>query len=142
MRHLSFVLDANIYISYAITDTIIDLTKIVTYNTLNIYVCDEIYDEIIRVSKYPHLAKYKINGKELLNDINKFARYFPLKYPIKRYIPNDPHDDYVIALALQTNSGFVGSGDKDILDNKEALESKFKKLKILTLREFKDLFKA
>jgi predicted nucleic acid-binding protein len=45
-----------------------------------------------------------------------------LAYPIKRYIPQDENDDYLIALALQTSSGYITSGDDDILSEKNNLE--------------------
>jgi len=63
-----------------------------------------------------------------------------LVYPIKRYIPTDENDDYLIALALQTSSGFITSGDRDILSEKNNLEKKYKKLKILTKAEFEKMF--
>jgi predicted nucleic acid-binding protein len=65
---------------------------------------------------------------------------FKLDYPIKRYIPKDQNDDYLIALALQTNSGFITSGDSDILSEKANLEKRFKKLKILTKAQFEEMF--
>jgi len=46
----------------------------------------------------------------------------------------------LIALALQTASGFITSGDSDILSEKINLERKFKKLKILTKAEFEGMF--
>lgn len=61
-------------------------------------------------------------------------------YPVKNYIPNDPEDNYVIALALQTGSGYVTSGDKHILEEKKRLEKKFTKLKIITKVEFETMF--
>lgn len=45
-----------------------------------------------------------------------------------------------IALALQTSSGFITSGDSDILSEKGNLEKKYKKLKILTKSEFEGMF--
>ena len=62
-------------------------------------------------------------------------------YPIKRYVPADENDDYLIALALQTSSGFITSGDDDILSEKANLEKKYKKLIILTKKEFEEMFK-
>jgi uncharacterized protein len=46
----------------------------------------------------------------------------------------------VIALALQQNAGFVTSGDKHILSQKDILETKFKTLKIITKAEFERMF--
>lgn len=54
----------------------------------------------------------------------------------------DENDNYIIALALKTNSGFITSGDKDILGEKILLERKFKKLKILTKAEFEEKYTA
>ena len=51
------------------------------------------------------------------------------------------NDDFLIALALQTTSGFITSGDDDILSEKANLERKFKKLKIITKAEFEKMFK-
>ena len=65
---------------------------------------------------------------------------FELTYPIKNYIPGDEKDNYIVALALQTNSGFISSGDKHILSQKENLETRFKKLRILTKAEFQKMF--
>jgi predicted nucleic acid-binding protein len=55
-------------------------------------------------------------------------------------LPDDENDDYLIALALQTSSGFITSGDDDILSQKASLEEKYKKLKILTKAEFEEMF--
>jgi predicted nucleic acid-binding protein len=63
-----------------------------------------------------------------------------LEYPIKRYIPQDENDDYLVALALQTSSGYITSGDNDILSEKKNLERKYKKLTILTKAEFDRMF--
>lgn len=42
----------------------------------------------------------------------------------------------MVALALQTSSGFMISGDSHILDEKNNLEKKFKRLRILSKAEF------
>jgi predicted nucleic acid-binding protein len=65
---------------------------------------------------------------------------YTLTHPIRRYIPQDENDDYLIALALQTSSGYITSGDDDILSEKKNLERKYKKLKILTKAEFEQMF--
>ncbi|WP_188936616.1 hypothetical protein [Puia dinghuensis] len=62
------------------------------------------------------------------------------KCPIKQYIPQDENDDYLIALALQTSSGYITSGDDDILSEKKNLGRRHKKLTILTKAEFERMF--
>ncbi len=130
----------NIWISYLITGELKVLAEIISSNKLKIYHCDELITELKRVLSYPYFAKKNINIRLAVQTIKDVSIAFELTKPIKKYLPTDPDDNYVIALALQTNSGFVTSGDKDILSQKDTLENKFKKLKIITKTEFETMF--
>jgi putative PIN family toxin of toxin-antitoxin system len=140
MRANRFVLDANIWVSYLITETEQHLIDIIADNDLTVFRCEELLAEVVRVLQYPRLVKYDVNVSYALRMIKGATAPYEITYPIKRYIPSDKDDDYLIALALQTSSGFITSGDKNILSEKANLEKKFKKLKILTKREFEDMF--
>lgn len=140
MRINRFVLDANIWVSYFIASRYDLLLHTIYKNEIIVFSCDELLIEIERVLKYEHLKKYKINVKEALRIVEEATCSFKISYPLKNYIPTDPDDNYVIALALQTNSGYVTSGDRHILEEKERLEKKFSKLKIITKAEFESLF--
>jgi putative PIN family toxin of toxin-antitoxin system len=140
MRISRFVLDNNIWISYFITKSEDKLLHIIEKYELTIYSCDELILELRAVLNYPHLKKFDVNVSEAVKILRKATVHFKLVYPIKRYIPQDQDDDYLIALALQTSSGFITSGDSDILSEKVNLERKFKKLKILTKAEFENMF--
>ena len=126
MRVNRYVLDANIWISYFITNTERKLTDIVIEHQITFYYCQELLTEIKLVLGYPHLIKYHINIHAAIKYITLIGVYVTLDQPIKSYIPADANDDYVIALALQTNSGFITSGDRHILSQKSILESKYK----------------
>jgi len=63
-----------------------------------------------------------------------------LQNSIKRYIPEDANNEYLIAPALQQSSGFVCSGDQDILSEKTKLEKQSPKLQIITKKEFEEMF--
>ncbi len=140
MRSKKFVLDANIWVSYFLTNNLLDLTSAVSINKITVFYCNELLIEIERVLKYPHIKKRSINIKRALKFIQEIGTPAELVYPIKKYIPDDKDDSYVIALALQQNAGFVTSGDKHILSQKNILESKYKKLKIITKAEFERMF--
>ena len=140
MRKNRFVLDANIWVSYFITNTYGYLYDIVSENKLSLFYCHELIVELERVFDYDHLKKYKVNIKQSIQLIEQLATEFEIKYPIKRYIPGDENDNYIIALALQTNAGYITSGDKHILSEKKNLETRFKKLRILTKAEFEKMF--
>jgi uncharacterized protein len=86
------------------------------------------------------LQKYKINVQRAVAALKEITTHFTLSYPFREYIPQDPDDNYIIALALQTNSGFVTSGDAHILSQKRFLESRFRKLKIISKAEFEKMF--
>lgn len=121
MRSRKFVLDTNIWISYLITKKENELIDIIINNELVIYSCDELLNEIRTVLNYKHLKKYNINIRHALQLVQKATIHFFLKQPIKKYLATDENDNFIIALALQTNSGFVTSGDKDILEEKDKL---------------------
>ena len=141
MRKDRFVLDANVWVSYLIGRQEETLLRIIAEHRIAIFCCEELLTEIRRVLAYPHLEKYGVNRSYALRFIRDNTIPFALKPPIKRYIPADRDDDYVVALALQTNSGFITSGDRHILQEKARLEEKFKRLNILTKAEFEDMFK-
>lgn len=140
MRIKKYVFDTNIFISYIITNRQLFLTRIILQENIKIYYCIELIDELKRVLTYPNLKKYNVNIKAAIHFVESVCYFKLLKYPIKNYIPTDEADNYIIALALQTNSGFVTSGDKDILSQKNILEKQYSKLKIITKAEFEKRF--
>lgn len=89
---------------------------------------------------YEHIQKYQVNIRKALKLLQEITTHFIISYPIKNYIPNDKNDNYVIALALQTNSGFVTSGNNHILSQKLNLEMQFRKLKIINKADFENMF--
>ncbi|SRR6185312_10998450 len=140
MRINRFVLDTNIWISYFITQNQQKLIDIIANNDLIVFSCKELFEEFTRVLDYPHLKKFEVNIAKAKEIIKGASVLFELHYPIKRYIPDDEDDDYLIALALQTSSGFITSGDTHILSEKSSLERKYQKLRIITKAEFENMF--
>jgi putative PIN family toxin of toxin-antitoxin system len=140
MRVKKFVLDNNIWISYFVTRNELRLLQIIDKHELVVFSCDELIRELKDVLGRSHIKKYGINVPEALRVHRRLTVKFKLSYPVKNYIPKDENDNYLIALALQTSSGFITSGDSHILDEKGNLERKFKKLKILSKAEFETKF--
>ncbi|HEX3384057.1 MAG TPA: putative toxin-antitoxin system toxin component, PIN family [Mucilaginibacter sp.] len=140
MRNKRFVLDPNIYISYFISRNQNTLAALAIKYKLEFVICDELIAEFRRVLGYPRLARFKIDVKQAVNFVMTLGTNYLLGYPIRRYIPQDENDDYLIALALQSSSGYITSGDNDILSQRKNLERRYKKLKILTKAEFEQMF--
>lgn len=141
MRSKKFGLDTNVWISYFIKQKTLELTNIVTRNKITLFSCNEMIIEVKRVLAYPHLSDYKVDISKAVKFIKEITVHHDIEYPIKEYIPGDADDNYIVALALQTGSGYITSGDRHILSQKSALQNKYKKLKILTLTEFERMMK-
>ncbi|MEO6453090.1 MAG: putative toxin-antitoxin system toxin component, PIN family, partial [Ginsengibacter sp.] len=118
MRNKRFVLDPNIYISYFISQNQNYLATTILWYKIELVICDELISEFKKVIQYPRLAKFHIDKKQAVKFLETTGTIYKLNYPIKRYIPQDENDDYLIALALQTSAGFITSGDHDILSEK------------------------
>ncbi len=140
MRSNRFVLDNNIWVSYFITKQQQKIVDFIDKFEIEVFCCEELIDEFIEVIDYPHLKKFNVNIAKSVKLLLTITTYFTLTKPIKQYIPGDVDDNYILELASQTNSGFVASGDKHILSQKEVLEKKFNKLKIITKAEFEKKF--
>jgi uncharacterized protein len=140
MRNKKFVLDANIWVSYFLSNNVYILLEAISVNKITLFYCQDLLIEIERVLDYPHLKKYKVEIKKAVNFVKKVGTYATLNYPFSQYIPGDEDDSYIIALALQQNAGFVTSGDKHILSQKIILEKKYTKLKIISKSTFESMF--
>ncbi|MDI9364431.1 MAG: putative toxin-antitoxin system toxin component, PIN family [Flavobacterium sp.] len=140
MRVNRFVLDNNIWVSYFITKQQQKIVDLIDKFEIEVFSCEELIDEFTEVLGYPHLKKFNVDIAKSVKLLLTITTYFTLTKPIKQYIPGDADDNYILALALQTNSGFVTSGDKHILSQKEVLEKKFTKLKIITKTQFERRF--
>ncbi len=142
MRVNRFVLDNNIWISYFITNQQQKIIDLIYAFEIEIFSCAELLEEFTEVLDYPHVKKFGVDIPKSVKLLRTITTDFTLTKPIKKYIPNDADDNYILALALQTNSGYVTSGDKHILSQKEALEKKYTKLKIITKAQFEKRFQS
>jgi putative PIN family toxin of toxin-antitoxin system len=61
MRVNRFVPDANIWVSYLITETEQHLIDIIADNDLTVFRCDELLAEVARVLRYSRLTRYNVD---------------------------------------------------------------------------------
>ena len=140
MRINRFVLDNNIWISYFITNNQQQIIDIIDLYEIAVFSSAELINEFTAVLKYERLKKYNVNIPKAVKLLKAITTHFSITYPLKNYIPEDANDNYVIALALQTNSGFVTSGDSHILSQKDNLEARYRRLTIINKAEFENMF--
>lgn len=142
MRVNKFVLDCNILIRYFTGNRhtfLVDIFE--NFPDIKFYYCQELLDEFMRVAKYSRLAKANIDVKKSIEFIKDFFIEHKLHKPIKHRVATDPNDDFVLALALETNSGYLVSDDIEAFhNNKELFQKKYPHLKFLKKTEFEKLF--
>ncbi|MBX3165559.1 MAG: hypothetical protein KF900_13870 [Bacteroidetes bacterium] len=105
------------------------------------YYCTELLEEFERILAYEELEKFELKIKPISKFIKAVFSEHKLKKPIKKRIPEDPKDDYLIALALETNSAYMVTEDKEAFhNNKERLYKLYPHLKFLYKKDFEKLF--
>ena len=125
------LIDTNIWISYLIGKTLAELEDIIENPEIKIIITDELISEIKETFERKHLEKYFKDEKftYFWNYLNKISLNIKINYFPE--ICRDVDDNYLLALADQTNCDFIITGDKDLL----VLEQ-YKGTKILRFRDF------
>lgn len=111
------------------------MRSLLTYPTLEIYVCRELLDEFYDVSSREKIQKY-IHPEDLddtLKLIHLYGKYVIIRTQSKSEI-RDKKDLYLLSLADTIKANYIVTGDKDLL----VLE-KHNHTKIVTITEFMKL---
>ncbi len=130
------VIDTNLWISFLIGKKLASLKTPLVHQDIEIVIADQIIDEIREVTQRPKLKKYFPAEKvdEFLSLINIVAS----KHDIKKVEPvsRDPKDDYLLALARETQADYLVTGDQDLITLK-----KYGRIKIITASEFEEVIR-
>ena len=128
---MKLLIDTNIWISYLIGKTLAELKEVIYNPKIEIIVTDELISEITETFERKHLVKYFKDDK--FTDFWYYLNKIRLNIKIDNLpdICRDVDDNYLLALADQTNCDFIITGDKDLL----VLEQ-YKGVKILRFRDF------
>ena len=140
-KKVKVVLDTNVWISIFLRKTLSrEFFDIIKVRKIEIYITEEILKEISKVLIYPkinELLKFSgVSEKEIIRNIIENSKLVKSKFKLE-LIKEDPEDNKVLECALQARANFIVSGNKHLLKLK-----KFKRMKILTPREFLDEIKS
>lgn len=128
------VFDTNVFISAIITEGLCSrLLKRARLKEFSLVICRSIFDEIRGVLK----EKFNASKDEILlalDVINESISNMVDPIPIQP-ICKDKDDNRIIACALSAKADYLVTGDADLLEIK-----KYKKLKIISPRDFELLF--
>lgn len=89
------------------------------------YILSEIYKALIKKIKMPD------KNAQMIIDFLKVSCSVNTYEPLNRNISRDRKDDDILALALNSETSYIITGDKDLLSL-----GKFRKIKIISPREF------
>jgi putative PIN family toxin of toxin-antitoxin system len=135
-RKIRIIVDTNLFISFAITKNFSFINDLLLEDNLDLIVCDELIAEIKEVSSRPKFNNQISNSEltVLFHLIAEAAVNIKLKSEV--FISRDVKDNFLLALAKDSNADFLLTGDKDLLSL-----HKFENTFIVKMSEFRQLVK-
>lgn len=125
------IIDTNLWISYLLTKDVSRLDKIIAGSKLTLVFSEELINEFVEVTQRKKFVKYfpLDDVEKLLIKIKKRAIFISVVSKVS--ICRDVKDNFLLALALDSNATHLLTGDKDLLVLK-----KYGNTKILTLTDY------
>ena len=110
------ILDTNLWISYLISSRLIKIDLMMEKGQIRLIFSEESLGEFIEVANRPKFRKFFSEEDiiELLSLIDHFAEIVEVHSEIN--ICRDPKDNFLLALAKDSNADFLVTGDKDLLE--------------------------
>ena len=129
------IFDSNIWISFLIGKTILKLKERIAEGKIEIIITTRLLDEIVDVAPRKRLEKYfqDADVQKFLVYLKSISTYTEIKSKVN--ICRDEKDNYLLALAQDSEADYLVTGDKDLL----TLE-KFGKTQIIRFSKFNELF--
>jgi len=129
------IIDTNLWISFLIGKQLSSLKDLLVNKTIQPIFSSQLLEEINVVTKRPKLQKYfsPVKVAELIDFLQLIGLVIEVKSTVN--ICRDLKDNYLLALAKDSNADYLITGDLDLLIIKE-----FEKTKIVTYQDFYRLF--
>jgi hypothetical protein len=130
---MKIILDCNIWISFLIGHQATWVQQILTDTRFDVYVCDELLEEIHNVSSRPKIHT-RISNEELddfFRIIYAFCHMAKIEQQTESNI-RDPKDLYLLSLADGVEADYIVSGDTDLLELQQ-----HKQTKMMTFADFR-----
>ncbi len=117
---LRVVIDTNIWISYLLTNRFDFLDSSIEDDKITLLYNEDLMDEIMSVALRPKFETI-ISPMELLSLIEKIQGFGePVDRKSDLNLSRDRDDNFLISLAVDGKADYLVSGDKDLLDLKDA----------------------
>jgi putative PIN family toxin of toxin-antitoxin system len=126
--------DTNIWISFSIGKRLDRLTEILPEKRFKVFICPEIMEEYIRISKSRKLKKY-LSDQRILDTLELMREFAEIrKINSVERLTRDPGDDFLLAFSKENKLNFLITGDKDLL-----VIDKYHLTQIVTFEKFLEL---
>lgn len=128
---IKVIIDTNLWISFLIGKQLASLKVLLVEQKVKPILCQQLLNEINLVTQRPKLHKYFPQKK--VQELLEFLSIIGLCVEIKSQVNacRDAKDNYLLALAKDSQADFLITGDQDLLSLQE-----FEITKIVTYREF------
>jgi putative PIN family toxin of toxin-antitoxin system len=126
------IIDTNLWISFLLTKQFDFLDALLNKRKVKLIFSDELLAEFFDVVKRPKLNKYFQDKdlEQLIDLINVYAEFYTVISTVD--VCRDSKDNFLLALAKESNADYLITGDKDLLVIK-----KFENTEIVTITEYK-----
>ena len=132
---IKLIIDTNVWISFLIGKHLARLHHYISDETVCIISCEEQLQELFAVFEKPKIQK--LFNKQQLEEFFDLFYEASILVPLKTEVNlcRDAKDNYLLSLAIDSNSDFMITGDYDLL----VLEM-VKDTKILNFNDFDSIF--
>lgn len=112
---IKVIIDTNLWISFLIGKELAKLKELIVDRTIQVVLCEQIIEEINLVTQRPKLQKYfpATKVQELLELLRIIGLWIEVTSEVS--ICRDPKDNYLLALAKDSEANFLITGDGDLL---------------------------
>jgi uncharacterized protein len=130
-KPIKVIIDTNLWISFLIGKQLVSLKPLLVEQTIQPILSEQLLQEIVLVTQRPKLEKYFPQSK--VNELIDLLKIIGLSININSKVTlcRDAKDNYLLALAKDSQANFLITGDKDLLVLKQ-----FESTKIVTYQEF------
>ena len=130
-KPIKVIIDTNLWISFLIGKQLKSLKPLLVEQTIQPILSEQLLQEISLVSQRPKLQKYFPQSK--VNELIDFLQIIGLSIDIRSEVLlcRDEKDNYLLALAKDSQADFLITGDKDLL-----VFQQFESTKIVTYQQF------
>ncbi|MDR3269619.1 MAG: putative toxin-antitoxin system toxin component, PIN family [Tannerella sp.] len=134
-KSCKLVIDTNVWISFLIGKSLKGLQRYINSKAVKVVTCKEQMLELTIVLQRPKMQKYfsEIQIIEFFDLLDESARLIDLHTTID--ICRDAKDNYLLALAIDSDADYLISGDADLLEIKQ-----IGKTHIVNYADFRKLF--